>query len=35
MADVRLHIMDRAGHLPQIDKPDEFNATVLDFLSDG
>jgi len=34
MADVRLHVMDRAGHLPQIDKPEEFNATVLDFLSD-
>jgi pimeloyl-ACP methyl ester carboxylesterase len=34
MADVRLHIMDRAGHLPQIDKPEEFNATVLDFLRD-
>jgi 4,5:9,10-diseco-3-hydroxy-5,9,17-trioxoandrosta-1(10),2-diene-4-oate hydrolase len=32
MADVRVHIMDRAGHLPQIDKPQEFNATVLDFL---
>ena len=34
MADVRLHVMDRAGHLPQIDKPEEFNATVLHFLSD-
>lgn len=34
MANVRLHVMDRAGHLPQIDKPEEFNATVLDFLSD-
>jgi pimeloyl-ACP methyl ester carboxylesterase len=34
MADVRLHVMDRAGHLPQIDKPEEFNATVLDFLRD-
>jgi pimeloyl-ACP methyl ester carboxylesterase len=34
MADVRLHIVDRAGHLPQIDKPEEFNATVLDFLRD-
>jgi pimeloyl-ACP methyl ester carboxylesterase len=35
MADVRLHIVDRAGHLPQIDKPEEFNATVLDFLRDS
>ena len=34
MADVRLHVMDKAGHLPQIDKPEEFNATVLDFLKD-
>jgi 4,5:9,10-diseco-3-hydroxy-5,9,17-trioxoandrosta-1(10),2-diene-4-oate hydrolase len=34
MADAKLHIMDRAGHLPQIDKPEEFNATVLDFLKD-
>ena len=34
MADVRLHVMDRAGHLPQIDKPEEFNAAVLDFLGD-
>ena len=31
---VRLHVMDQAGHLPQIDKPEEFNATVLDFLKD-
>jgi pimeloyl-ACP methyl ester carboxylesterase len=34
MANGRLHIMDQAGHLPQIDKPEEFNATVLDFLRD-
>ena len=34
MADVTLHVMNRAGHLPQIDKPEEFNATVLDFLRD-
>jgi 4,5:9,10-diseco-3-hydroxy-5,9,17-trioxoandrosta-1(10),2-diene-4-oate hydrolase len=32
MTDVRLHIMDQAGHSPQIDKPEEFNAAVLDFL---
>ena len=34
MGDVRIHIIDQAGHLPQIDKPGEFNATVLDFLRD-
>ena len=34
MANGRLHVMDQAGHLPQIDKPEEFNATVLDFLRD-
>ena len=34
MANARLHVMDRAGHLPQIDKPEEFDATVLDFLRD-
>jgi 4,5:9,10-diseco-3-hydroxy-5,9,17-trioxoandrosta-1(10),2-diene-4-oate hydrolase len=34
MANGTLHIMDQAGHLPQIDKPEEFNATVLGFLKD-
>jgi 4,5:9,10-diseco-3-hydroxy-5,9,17-trioxoandrosta-1(10),2-diene-4-oate hydrolase len=34
MANGRLHVMEQAGHLPQIDKPEEFNATVLDFLRD-
>jgi pimeloyl-ACP methyl ester carboxylesterase len=34
MANGRLHIMDQAGHFPQIDKPEEFNATVLGFLKD-
>ena len=34
MANVRFHIIDQAGHLPQIDKPEEFNAAVLDFLRD-
>ena len=34
MGDVRLHIIDQADHFPQIDKPGEFNATVLDFLRD-
>lgn len=33
-ANVRLHIIDRAGHSPQMDRPHEFNATVLDFLRD-
>lgn len=28
----RFHVMDQAGHCPQIDKPEEFNETVLDFL---
>jgi pimeloyl-ACP methyl ester carboxylesterase len=30
---MRENIMDRAGHLLQIDKPEEFNATALDFLN--
>lgn len=34
MANGRLHIMEQAGHCPQIDKPEEFNETVLDFLKD-
>lgn len=34
ISDVRLHVMDRAGHLPQIDKPEEFNAMLIGFLSD-
>jgi len=28
----QLHILDRCGHLPQIEKPEEFNQLVLDFL---
>ncbi len=28
----RLHILDRCGHLPQIEKPEEFNQLVLGFL---
>lgn len=35
MAGARLHIMDQAGHFPQIDKPGEFNLVVLDFLSEA
>ena len=34
MPNGRLHIMEQAGHCPQIDKPEEFNATVLSFLKD-
>lgn len=34
MTDVRLHVLDRTGHFPQIEKPEEFNAMVLDFLRD-
>jgi len=34
MANGRLHIMDQAGHFPQIDKLEEFNATLLGFLKD-
>lgn len=34
MGNARLHIMDQAGHCPQIDKPEEFNTAVLDFLKD-
>jgi len=34
MANATLHVMAQAGHLPQIDKPEEFNATVLDFLKE-
>jgi pimeloyl-ACP methyl ester carboxylesterase len=30
--DSQLHILDRCGHVPQIEKPEEFNQLVLDFL---
>jgi pimeloyl-ACP methyl ester carboxylesterase len=32
MANARLHIMDRCGHVPNLEKPEEFNKVVLDFL---
>jgi len=28
----QLHILDRCGHVPQIEKPEEFNRLVLEFL---
>ena len=31
----RLHILEPCGHLPNVERVDEFNALVLDFLSDG
>lgn len=34
MVNGRLHVIDQAGHCPQIDKPEEFNATVLSFLKE-
>jgi 2-hydroxy-6-oxonona-2,4-dienedioate hydrolase len=29
----KLAVLDQCGHLPQLEKPDEFNRAVLDFLS--
>ena len=35
LPDARLHIFDPCGHLPNIERADEFNTLVLDFLSNG
>ena len=32
LPDARLHIMKRCGHIPNLEKPEEFNNTVLEFL---
>jgi pimeloyl-ACP methyl ester carboxylesterase len=34
MINGRLHVINQAGHFPQIDKPEEFNATVIHFLKE-
>lgn len=31
--DSKLHIVEQCGHMPNFEKPDEFNQVVLDFLS--
>lgn len=33
MPDSKLHIVEQCGHMPNFEKPDEFNQVVLDFLS--
>lgn len=33
LPDARLHVVDGAGHLPFVDRPDEFAAVVRDFLA--
>jgi pimeloyl-ACP methyl ester carboxylesterase len=32
LPDSRLHVIPRAGHLSNLEKPDEFNRVVLEFL---
>jgi 4,5:9,10-diseco-3-hydroxy-5,9,17-trioxoandrosta-1(10),2-diene-4-oate hydrolase len=29
----KLHVIEQCGHMPNFEKPDEFNQVVLDFLS--
>jgi pimeloyl-ACP methyl ester carboxylesterase len=35
MPNSRVRIMERCGHIPQVERPQEFNQLVLDFLSGG
>jgi 4,5:9,10-diseco-3-hydroxy-5,9,17-trioxoandrosta-1(10),2-diene-4-oate hydrolase len=35
LPDSRLEIIDECGHLPPMEKPEQFNQIVLDFLRDG
>jgi 4,5:9,10-diseco-3-hydroxy-5,9,17-trioxoandrosta-1(10),2-diene-4-oate hydrolase len=35
LPDARLHVLDPCGHVPNIERAEEFNALVTDFLSDG
>lgn len=30
--DVRLHVFDQCGHVPQLERAEEFNSIVIDFL---
>jgi pimeloyl-ACP methyl ester carboxylesterase len=32
MLNAKLHIMERCGHIPNLERPEEFNGTVLEFL---
>jgi 4,5:9,10-diseco-3-hydroxy-5,9,17-trioxoandrosta-1(10),2-diene-4-oate hydrolase len=34
LPDSRLHVLPKCGHCPQMEKPEEFNRLVLDFLAD-
>lgn len=33
--DSKLVIFNRCGHVPQLEKPDEFNQVLLEFLANG
>lgn len=33
IANVQLHLIDHCGHMPQMERPEEFNAVVLEFLA--